>query len=219
MITVTREDHRVSDEKARYLHSIGGSNPYGEPKFRLVWSQTRTEITGGIWEKPDGTKQAEMRTVLKYGLDPCWVLEKWIAPDCGPEQWRRTNEIAPDVSLLGPYPSRGTYESCYEFQFEPKYRTLALLVPLILKAEALKAQQIKDAISAQQAQQQKDWDTKFDAVYENTKPAYFGPVSGPGIKNKTAPSDRRTLKLSAQDVAKMTKLPTGNNFVQFKPGE
>ena len=66
-----------------------GENPYAEPLYRVVFSDSRTDLLGGKW--PDGT--CEYREVLRYpGIRGQWILEKWCSAEeyAGkPEEYNR----------------------------------------------------------------------------------------------------------------------------------
>ncbi len=109
----------VNEALVRY----GGRNIYGEPRYRIVWSERRLEAVFGEWldwsrdavEKDPVTGErhantpdrrvVEVRWVPKYeaAAKERFVLEEWQPAERygTPETW------APE---LGPYPARGDYE-------------------------------------------------------------------------------------------------------------
>lgn len=118
----------------------GGSNPFGEPMFRVVWGYDRIVPIHGKWEqweqfqatltdKKTGftdvrhfskltSSVVETRHVPKYLPANCWHLEMWRpAEEYGSlESWRKQGEEVADgmtVDTSGPYPERGEYELCY----------------------------------------------------------------------------------------------------------
>lgn len=59
------------------LERIGGTNRYGEPIFKLVWSDEISSIIGGKFA--DGF--VGYRNVRVMRNDPCWVLMIWEGPE------------------------------------------------------------------------------------------------------------------------------------------
>ncbi len=89
MIKVLRETRPAPVDVQRRITRAGGTNPYGEPNFRVIWGQNRLDF---YWRNPNR-----------------WHLEKWLAPEqCGnPRTWPEE---------LGPFPARGEYEHCYTLE-------------------------------------------------------------------------------------------------------
>lgn len=87
----------------------GGTNPYGEPIFKLVWGPGETGRSGGYWEK-DGF--LGYRDFLVAGPDPCWVLMMWKpAESFGSDvRWYyHHRDEATGLQELGEYPYSGMY--------------------------------------------------------------------------------------------------------------
>jgi hypothetical protein len=88
----------------------GGTNPYGEPMFKLVWSKDETQRSGGYWAR-DG--YLGYRDFLVGGKGPgCWMLMMWKpAESFGSDvrwYWHHRDE-ATDLQELGEYPYHGRY--------------------------------------------------------------------------------------------------------------
>ena len=100
-----------------------GTNPYGEPLFRVVFAPSRrylvvTEFEGAKWvpkyrgliteQKANGTTKSHSNV---------WIMERWLAAEeyhkFGREDW--------DLNCLslGPWPEKGEYELCYVFYPAP----------------------------------------------------------------------------------------------------
>lgn len=112
-----------------------GTNDYGEPIFRIVWSETQFETMGGVYEERANpmvsshiTKWGQMlvdsnpvvrinatyKTVTKYpdfqGDKARWILEKWKPCSYSPAQWDyEFLDRSVGIYLSGPYPERGEY--------------------------------------------------------------------------------------------------------------
>jgi len=86
-----------------------GLNPWGEPLYRVVWSESRWKWVGG--EFHDGFRVVrEYRQVPMYRSTARWILEVWKPTPVSPEQWAR-DEYCPISGLMksGPYPYKGEY--------------------------------------------------------------------------------------------------------------
>jgi hypothetical protein len=131
---------KCPDHVARALEVAGGTNPYGEPMFRVVWGWDRivpftgehqefeqylatlTDKFTGISRQRTVTRLkrsvVETRYLPKYLPASCWHLEMWRpAEEYGtPEEWRmqgieKVNGLTVDTA--GEYPHRGEYELSY----------------------------------------------------------------------------------------------------------
>jgi hypothetical protein len=201
------------------LTKIGGLNRYGDPNFRVVWSDNRYELAGGMWEDPSTkTAVAEYRHQVKYDLpQPKWILERWLPPEFygTPQSWYWEN-LCPysGLSLLGPYPYKGDYESCYTFE-RLSFSWFDVLVPLILKSQAETTTAMRK--SAQMAEQErkeaeeKQW---FSDAFDDQAPAFCDAFSVAGQQNRTNPLDRVKLNVTADDLEKQTGF--GGGFKQSR---
>jgi hypothetical protein len=91
----------------------GGVNRYGEPNFKIVWSETETMRAGGEWSH-DGF--IGYRDVPKYRGPGCWVILQWNAPELygTPESYYVQNyDESSGLQTLGEFPYRGRYEILY----------------------------------------------------------------------------------------------------------
>lgn len=132
-----------------------GKNPYGEPRYRFIWSQARIEQSGGTWvdwrsetkmnektvlagNKPWRTI-GEMRTVRKYPNLRCWMVEKWVPASAFglPEQWYLPEYMGGTlvetphgwVAGLGEYPFRGDYmETAIKFERKPPVSVIESMI-------------------------------------------------------------------------------------------
>jgi len=93
----------------------GGTNPYGEPIFKIVWAQYETQRTGGYWAR-DG--YLGYRDFLIGGNEPCWMLMMWkpAAAFGSPERWYwHHRDEATELQELGEYPYSGQYVVLQKF--------------------------------------------------------------------------------------------------------
>ena len=97
------------------LARIGGTNPYGEPVFRLVWSTTQQTVIGGRWEQSgfEGYK-----IVPGVPGEPCWALMVWEPREMqgSPQMWEYDYRD-PETGYMqcGGYPKYGRYRLVRRF--------------------------------------------------------------------------------------------------------
>jgi len=91
---------------APLLQRIGGINQYGNPNYRILWSEDRLEWFFDTQKRKYGE-----------GRDR-WILEKWVSPaDYGSrEEWESLVEPVTQLSILGPFPENGDYEWSFTFE-------------------------------------------------------------------------------------------------------
>lgn len=98
----------------RHLTAIGGTNPYGEPIFKLVWSHEPRIVSGGRWA--DG--KAEYRQTQMMRGEPCWALMVWEPRETHGPPWRWEMDYRDaETGLLqcGAYPKHGRYRLLQRF--------------------------------------------------------------------------------------------------------
>lgn len=96
------------------LERIGGTNCYGEPLFKLVWSDDVRSIIGGKFA--DGF--VGYRNARMMGNDPCWVLMLWEGPeafgDC--DLWDMDyRDMESGLLDCGSFPKSGRYRVLKQF--------------------------------------------------------------------------------------------------------
>lgn len=122
------------------LTRIGGTNPYGEPIFRLWWSQEPRQVIGGRWANGfEGYKQ-----VPAGGGVQCWTLWVWEPRELqgSPEMWEVMNRD-PETGYLqiGGYPKYGKYRLMKRFlhrEIEHKEITEPVWVDGVLKFQRVR---------------------------------------------------------------------------------
>ena len=106
-----------------YLTEYGGRNLFGEPNFRVVWSNgrivKRTRRFIDVDNHGNVIRQAvATRWIRRYNYPSTrdrFVIERWRGPEFygDPDNWQRKNTKLIDghmVQPIGDYPSRGEYE-------------------------------------------------------------------------------------------------------------
>jgi hypothetical protein len=97
------------------LTRIGGANQYGEPIFKLVWSEGEQMTVGGRWANGfEGYKRAPMI----HG-EPCWALMVWEPASVAGgsyEAWQRDyRDDETGLLQCGGYPKYGAYRVLQRF--------------------------------------------------------------------------------------------------------
>lgn len=189
-----------------------GENPYGDSLYRVVFSDSRTDLIGGKW--PDG--RLEYREVPRYPDLHAWVLEKWQSPEeyagTREEYERQQLDLESGLFTCGPYPNRGEYAFVYAFPCAPGDGMVSKIVTAIKLSRSITTGQQKQAIMGAYEQQEKDRFNRFDAIWDDAMGfrqqadavVSFGPNWGrQGFKRG---SDMPADKLAS------APLPTGDNY-------
>jgi hypothetical protein len=192
-----------------------GENPFSESLYRVVFSDSRTDLLGGKW--PDG--DCAYREVPRYpGIRGQWILEKWCSPAeyAGtPEQYTREQWDAESGLLTcGPYPHRGEYAHCYTFPFMPGDGMICQVIGALKVSRDLTAAQHKQGIMEPLERQQKQQDQRFDDIFKEA----MGPFSKADavVSMASRPNDRAGWKrggdMPVQRFDQSAPLPTRDNF-------
>jgi len=124
------------------LERIGGTNRYGDPLFKLVWSDDVRSIIGGAFA--DGF--VGYRNVRMMRNDPCWVLMIWEGPEAfgDPDLWNMDYRSMVNGLLdCGSFPKEGRYRVLKQFlhrQIEQQERHEVLWNPIKKRMEQRKVQ-------------------------------------------------------------------------------
>jgi hypothetical protein len=200
-----------------------GTNLYGDPLFRIVWSETRTHLSGGQWTEYSDKESkhllrevAEYRRVPTYGSLQRWVLEKWCPPEMygSPELWELENrDEKTGLLILGPFPNSGEYEHVHTFEVGGQYvplvpATIEAICYLVEKSREFSFRQKKAALEAQQEREDRTFKSRQDDILRDARGAFNNqPMSAAGGN-----ADRK-FKADADFKKKGPKLP--NSFSQI----
>ena len=165
-----------------------GVNLYGEPKFRIVFADSRKHMVTGQWV--DGSVGGKWRPRYRQ-LAGFWIMEGWLPASLyhaglTREQW---DLRFPSI----PFQDRGDYDHCHTFEAsDPANSSVDKLVKWILAGREGSFQDNLDACQAQYAAEEKDKDNEIEARIRNVLPAYgtapmVGGGHGAGRGTKTAP--------------------------------
>jgi hypothetical protein len=192
-------DGKSTPEFIEKILAIFGTNPYGEPNFRLIWSERKQ-----IWFL------GEIAPEYVY-LEPCWILETWLtAQQCaGPlANWNEALE-----AVVGEYPKEGLYFFCTNFpqDWTPSENNVRLLAKGIEMSRHLPLEQRAAAIrESLQAKEREGIEKTADAIVELFDSAAMGRiqqgVSGPKNTFRT-PEDfeRDQERIGAHNDARLPK--------------
>lgn len=123
---------------------MGGRNPHGDPKFKLVWGESETMRDGGYFLK-DGYEG--YRDVPAIGNEACWAIVMWEPASMmgTPYRWYKDHtDEATGLVTLGQYPHHGRYRVIRKLihremvggnlvttRMEPTHFILDVMIPLI----------------------------------------------------------------------------------------
>jgi hypothetical protein len=99
------------------LERIGGTNRYGEPIFKLVWSTEPRMIVGGRFS--DGFVGYRKRPAVPG--PPCWALMIWETPEShgDPIDWEyQYRQLDTGLLDVGGFPRRGRYRILKSFVYQ-----------------------------------------------------------------------------------------------------
>jgi hypothetical protein len=94
----------------------GGKNRYGQPLYKLAWSQSETVRAGGVWpwDRYAGYRRVYVANGSPYPpRQGYWMVMEWKAPeDFGGEAqyFFLHRDETTGLCSLGPYPHYGRYE-------------------------------------------------------------------------------------------------------------
>lgn len=203
-----------------------GTNLYNENMYRVVWSDTRFHLVGGMWHDYDGAPQndkelalaggkdinllrrvAEYRWVTRYPGVHSWVLEKWVSAyeyAGTPITWEMSmKDKESGLLVCGPYPSRGEYEHCFTFPDHPSISVIERVINWVKAGQNYSAAEHKTANKNALEKEQKDWLSRGMDIWKDSQSPFQGnAMSGsPGRKKK----EDINFQYTAQDLKGMKK--------------
>lgn len=182
-----------------YLERIGGTNPYNQPMFRLVWGGDATNVVFG--QTPTGKKG--QHEYLRYHGIQAWFLEFWKAPDQSPESfYLQTWDPISQMHTLGDYPAFGEYVKIAQFytkeringklEIVPQPVTLQLLddlVALVNRSKGLTEVDRKKMMLADMEAERNAANQLAHDAYVSAAPA-FGGIAGTYESNREKTLER-----------------------------
>jgi hypothetical protein len=176
IVVGAREQRVPPKELQARLTLVGGLNPFGEPRLRLIWGWKPTEF---IFNKREGHYELRPRYFLKKSR---WHVEQWFPPEFygTPQMWRHNfteNINGKEIDLCGPYPSRGGYEHLVTVERGGEYIELTphvcddLVNRLRISREITPSQRKSETWSKIQDYYDKP-DPVADAIVDDAMPAF-----------------------------------------------
>jgi hypothetical protein len=91
-----------------------GTNHYGEPIFKLVWSQEPRHVIGGLWARDGYVGYREVPSIPGH---PCWALMGWepASKQGSYATWEMENADETGLSQIGGFPHYGRYRLLKRF--------------------------------------------------------------------------------------------------------
>ena len=202
-----------------------GKNPRGWPFYRIIWSESRYHLLGGEW---GDNGRVEYRWAQYYSGRKEWILERWLTPEEFAGSEIRWNEETVDFSLaergilvytLGPYPRLGWYEHCFSFPSDGD-PNLECIVPLLEASRDLPFFRIRQGLAACHAQMRKDWESRFEARFQDAQGAFHnnpsnvnpGKVTADKVILGNEQEMRAALARQKDEVFGSTQTPEGLNL-------
>ena len=196
-----------------------GKNPYGDSLYRVVFSDSRTDLLGGKW--PDGA--CEYRESPRYpGIRGQWILEKWCSaeeyagkPDAyAREQWDSESHLL----TCGPYPTRGEYVHCYTFPYAPGDSMVYQVVCALRRSRDLTDADKKTGIMNPLLKQQAEQGQRFEDIYDNAMGPFAHSSTVVSMNQRNAAhyhvrsGFKRASDMPADRWSGSAPLPTRDNF-------
>jgi hypothetical protein len=186
-----------------------GHNQYGEPLYRIIWSDRKMVYFMGEYELE-----------ARYAIfeRPYWVLETWTPPekDAGPKYlWDKNMEF-----LMGPYPSEGYYNfvTAFDADFEPtqNYAIHAICVALQESSDIPMDRRVEAIKEALQEKERAGVKRTAEAIMELQDSASMGriqaAVSGPKNNLRTVADFERDAWKRPDEIVGAPK--TGGRIVE-----
>lgn len=191
-----------------------GLNPYGEPKWRIVFAPSRrilagNQQTGFHWVQAYRSRLGSDPTDARLCV-PVWILEGWRSAwdfcKMSRERWNA------EMLILGPYPERGEYDLCHVFSpVLPDDCNIEKLISWIEAGRTKSFQDNLDACRAQYDQETKDRQREVEGRIHNAYPA-FGGTAIASSRVARGTKNPRIIR-TAEEIG----LPVGNNkFMQLR---
>lgn len=166
----------------------GGVNRYGEPNFKLAWSQAETRRAGGVWPHDHYAGYREVYLANGSPYPPrqgYWMLLEWLAP----EQFNGEaayfflhRDDTTGLCTLGPYPHRGRYEVAAKLiwtsfndgvmKIEPWSLNSAVInriIPVICEARKDSLKKRREFAQAERVRTERKLDSAIESLMNDAK--------------------------------------------------
>jgi len=162
----------------------------------------------------------------------CWCILRWVAPEVlgTPLTWEMENyDPVTGLSLLGPFPEKGTYEIAVPLlrryiedgktlseAMPLSYAVIDFVIPLLLKAQEMTVQERLIAKQLNEEAEERALNTLIADRMADALPSFYGPVSYENQRIKTALIDRKMEqiqrvwdRLTPADLERIRRTPKG----------
>lgn len=215
---------------------IFGTNPYSEPMFRVIWSESRYYLVGASHTDYEGDPVND-KTLQLLNKDPNiqrrtvgykwlplypgrgrWILEMWKSPfgftGCTPEQYEiQYRDHNSGLLTLGPYPTRGEYTQCHQFNTKPTRGQVETLIGMIKAGWNYSYAEKKVAHEQANEKEQKTKENNFRDMFLDSQQAF---------KNKPVnvrPGKRTADKIQINKSAEQLRLRKNLGFNAGNPAQ
>lgn len=234
MYISSRESRRCPAEFQNRLTRRFGTNPFGDPLFKIVWGASEFHRIGNIWRDKQGTeRRGYMERFVCHGM-PCWNILRWKSAAMFGSQdlwYRSTWDHVSQMHSLGEYPWRGRYEIVQPLMwrdFDAKgnlvihhmplsHILIDEAIPLLVQIERMSTVERKAAEEAcrefERRQKQKEHAEIAEKMMENL-PSFYGPVSFNGQGCRTALIDKKMYQIEQA----IGRLSAGGRRPTFRKG-
>lgn len=177
------------------LTRVGGTNPYGEPIFRVVWGSYTFRWAGGYWV--DGLEGN--REVAESGDH--WILQMWEPAECYGYPWayyRDNRDEQTNLQSCGEFPYSGRYKTLQAFTHQEVRNgrmtrvniplssdIIDMVVPIIMEAQYHSVERRKEAINQIKERKRKESVNEIQETLRSAAPAFGGEAvsfAGQGCK-------------------------------------
>ena len=191
-----------------------GVNIYDDPLYRVVFSDSRTDLIGGKW--PDGV--CEYREVPRYPDIHSWVLEKWMNPEeyAGKPEAYAAAQLDMDSGLYtcGPYPNRGEYQICYAFPHQPTDGMIVQIVTALKLSRDVHSVERRNAYTDAYARQDREHMQRISDIVDDAQGGFASAsavVSAAQGKHGTRQGWKRSGDMPVEKWGQ-SPLPTADNY-------
>jgi hypothetical protein len=179
-----------------------GLNPFDEPLYRVVWSDSRLHLVGGKW--PNG--ECEYRWIPLYPVS-CWVMEKWLSAEAyagSPAKYEASmKDLESGLLACGPYPERGEYETSFLFEGEPSSSLIATLIGMIERGRDYSQRDNRNALLDAENKSRKAALDRCGDIWTDSQGAFGNRMTNLNPAKLTA--EKMRLDISAEQIKSMPK--------------
>ena len=204
------------EEFQERLTEAAGTNPYGDPNFRIAWSQSETFRAGGHW---DFDRYGGYREVFlgngspippKYGY---WMILEWTPPTHSEAVHDYLNRDETGLQTLGHFQSSGTYQVALKLQAkEMRNGTLEVtsvpldsdvldfIIPIILLAQKISPEKRRMMAVADRAKAEDKQAKQLEAMAHSARAPFNAAesISFSGQKNRNSALAQRMNLIEQQ---------------------